>query len=447
MRAYETVIQAAQLLASSPEAVAVFLEKRAARSKEELQDDPVDVETEVALRNRDDPLINLALARHGRFVAALQPLFKTSESSSPIRLAVLSNTAVGSDSLFSGFPVSLFGGPEQTAAWLAAAPSEEIAALFENPKLDDSFLRDVLEGSKPWDSVSNDQLAAIVARLSRNERMRTPYDDSYMDGYAEYSYGAVFNAAWKLAERVPANERWARVLCWLYDRMETAAFSIDKPLDLAARWRPDPANAKLIEDEVKRVKEGWLSDYQGVRKGLGRLALSKDSKRLPILLASDDPALRSAAYSDGRLTPDELVAGYRKDGPLVFEQAMHNHNIWRTAEGREALKSVAWSVVQNDKHSDLMAANVYNSIERDLAKKHPEWFKGDENFEARISESSEPATKADMAALAERLTRSETEYAGLVDYLKQTLQVLSRRLEWVLWLSVAAVVLAILRRF
>lgn len=171
MRSYKTVIQEAELLASSPAVVTEFLKKRAAQSKDERRDDDVDEEFESALHGRNDPLINLALARYGQFNTAVLPLFKGGEPSGAIRLAVLANTALG-DEFFSRFPVALFGSPEQTAVWLATAPDAEILALFENPKLDDSFLRDLLEGSKPWDSIPEERLAAFVASLVRNERMR-----------------------------------------------------------------------------------------------------------------------------------------------------------------------------------------------------------------------------------------------------------------------------------
>jgi hypothetical protein len=267
VRNYKTVIQEAELLASPPVVVAEFLKTRAAQTNDERRDDGVDEEFEAALHGRNDPLINLALARYGQFNASVLPLFKGGEPSSAIRLAVLANTVLGGQ-FFSRLPVALFGSPEQTAVWLATAPDAEISALFSNPKLDDSFLRDLLEGSRPWDSIPEERLAVFVESLVRNERMRTPYDDSFMDGYSEYSYGSVFNAAWMLAERMPVNERWSRALCWLYDRMQTDAVSINKPLELAARWHPDPGNVELIEKEAKELERGWLSNYQGVRKGL-----------------------------------------------------------------------------------------------------------------------------------------------------------------------------------
>lgn len=63
MRSYKAVILEAELLASPPEAVADFLKQRAERLKGERFNDDVDERFEAALRERDDPLISLALAK------------------------------------------------------------------------------------------------------------------------------------------------------------------------------------------------------------------------------------------------------------------------------------------------------------------------------------------------------------------------------------------------
>jgi hypothetical protein len=83
MRGYKSIIQEAELLAMSPEAVAEFLKKRAKQSMDELDHDPVDEETEVALRGRSSPLIDLALARYARFMETLRPIFQSSEYQQP----------------------------------------------------------------------------------------------------------------------------------------------------------------------------------------------------------------------------------------------------------------------------------------------------------------------------------------------------------------------------
>jgi hypothetical protein len=154
--------------------------------------------------------------------------------------------------------------------------------------------------------------------------------------------------------------------------LETRAFSIKEPLGLVNRWRPEPSNSKLVEEETKRNARGDLSGYQGVRRGLAKLALRGNPNLLPGLLASDDPSLRSAAYADGHLTPEQLLAAYEREGKLVFDQAVRNRNLWlwRTAAGREALGKVAQGVDSEDWYWPL-----YKNIWAITAKEHPDWFK------------------------------------------------------------------------
>jgi hypothetical protein len=374
MRGYKSIIQEAELLAMSPEAVAEFLKKRAKQSVDELDQDPVDEEAEVALRGRSNPLIDLALARYSRCMETLRPIFQSSQSCSAVRLAVLSNGTRWP--AYTHFPVELFrertrDAREQTAAWLAEAPNEELCALFENPWIDADFLSDILERSKPWDALSDERLMFIITILGHNERMWTPRED-FVDGSESARYNAVFDSAWKLAESVEPSDRWARSLSYLYDRLEPHAFSIKEPLSLVNRWRPEPSNSKLLEEEAKENMRGNLSDYQGVRRGLAKLALRSNPNLLPELMASDDPGLRAAAYADGRLTPEQLLTASEREGRLVFDQAIRNRNLWlwRTAAGREALGKVAQGTDSEDWYWPL-----YKNIWANLAKEHPDWFK------------------------------------------------------------------------
>jgi hypothetical protein len=373
MRGYKSIIQEAELLAMSPEAVADFLKKRAKQSMDELDHDPVDEEAEMALRGRSSPLIDLALARYARFMETLRPILQNSQPCSAVRLAILSNGTRWP--AYTNFPVELFGNRKQeagerAAAWLAEGPREELQALFENPRINDDFLSDLLERSKPWDALSDERLITIVAILGRNERMWTPRED-FTDGFADSRYHAVFDSAWKLAANVEPSERWAWALSYLYDRLEPYAFSINEPLGLVNRWRPEPSNSKLVEKEVKENMRGNLSDYQGVRKGLAKLALSQNSGLLPRLLASDDPGLRAAAYADGHLAPEQLLAAYEREGKLVFDQTVRNRNLWlwRTAAGREALGKVAQGAGSEDWYWPL-----YQNTWAIIAREHPDWF-------------------------------------------------------------------------
>ncbi len=366
MRGYKSIIQEAELLAMPSDSVAEFLKRRAKQSEDDYAD-PVDEETEAALRGRSDPLIDLALARYGRSIETLRPIFQNSQPGSALRLAVLTNSTKWP--AYTHFPAELFSKQEEAALWLADASREELQALFENPVIDDQFLQDLLERAKPWGALSDERLAIIVTILGRNERMWTPYSGEAMDGFADTRYHAVFNSAWKLAESVEPSEEWARALSYLYDRLKTYAFSVQEPLRLVNRWQLDPSKSELVKKEAKENQRGSLSDYQGVRKGLAKLALSNNSALLPRLLSSSDLALRAAAYTDGCMTPEQLSAAYQQDGKIVFEQARNNLQLWRIPGCRDVLHKIAWAEDSPDWY-----AGLYNNLQAKIAKDHPDWF-------------------------------------------------------------------------
>jgi len=118
----------------------------------------------------------------------------------------------------------------------------------------------------------------------------------------------------------------------------------------------------------------------------------------------------------------------------VFNMAMHNRAIWKSPASRATLHEIAWAVVKKDKHSDLAAANIYNSIRDDLAKKHPTWFKEDDDFQ--LEPSDEPATKGDVQQLAGHISDSHQAF----QLLGQSQRALNERLGWVWWFSLGALV-------
>lgn len=435
-RGYKTVLQEAELMSMPPLAVVDFLKRRGSQTRDVARNDPVDADVERALRLRSEPLIDLALARYGCHMEVVAELFRSAEPEGAIRIACLANTALAHEFLPS-FPSGLLGSDEATmVGWLESASVDELVALFENPTLSDSFLRNVLERGKGWDGLSEDKLCSIVAILHCNPRMRTPREDDYMDGYAEYSYRSVFNAAWRLAVTAPATNAWAHGLGWLYEQLQPEAFSIDAPLELAARWRVDASDSDEIKMEAERVGQGLLDNKQRVRKGLARLALGKNRQLLPELARHDDVAFRCAAYASGSLTADQIRAGYDKDGELAFNEMVSNEAIWKTSDTRQALHDIAWAAVGADEHSNLTAANQYNWIEKEMRRKHPGWFVDEETASKPEidGEDLSPATRSDIASLAARMDKQSkgVESAG------EALKTLLRRTSWIWWFSLGA---------
>lgn len=455
MRDYKTLVLEAELLASSSERVYQWLEKRASKMagvKRALGFDGTDLELELALLKRKEPLIDLALAKFTIEDEVARELFQRNDSeSSALRLAVLSNRVVGKNGL-NRLPQVLFTkgfhDDGATLKWLAKAPASELIALFNNPCLDDIFLNDFLDGKEPWKAVSEDNRMAAVLALSKNPRINQEYD-GYMDAWAEYSHSAVFNAAWKLAEHVPTNRSWALVLSNLFGRLKCEAFSLDNPIELSKRWVP--ADKEATKDDVSSNKVGHLGNYQNVRAGLGRLALAKDSDVGEKLLSSADLALRAAAYSDMRLTPEQIKAAAGRDREVAVNHMAHNETLWETEKTRQVLHDVSWDVGKKD--SDLMAANAYNAIEVAMREKHPKWF-ANEDTPSEVpglspQQSKEPATKEDVHMILEAVGVRTDNSEPIVTMMKQlnaNTLALIKTSGWIWWFSLGALVTLFWRR-
>lgn len=438
-RTYEAVVNQALLMASPAQEVFNFLKNRSEQKEDNRFEKEADKELELSLLSRNDPLINLALAKYGAYSETLQKLFKhptNTDQGKALRYCLLSNRTKGAG-LLDDLPSSLFSRTEEQLDYFKQIGTDEIYVLFQNPKISDNFLRDFFEGDEHWEVLDEERRLKSLEGLIYNERITTPYDDSFMDGYADYSYHAVFDALWKLAETLPVDDIHASRLCWVYDKLIANSFSVKEPLEVAKRWTTDDKEQQ--EREVEENERGYLSHYQGVRKGLARLF--KESSRVTKvdLINSEDVAFRSAVYSSGRLSPEQINDCYQKDGELFFNEAVRNERLWREKETREALRQVAWAVVQADKHSDLMGANIYNHVAEDMAKKHPDWFIGDEDTPATSEPEDAPATKGDLNQIALSITQVTT------NLVQETIQKMSKQVAWIWWFSLGAFVATILK--
>lgn len=427
-RGYQQVVKEAELLASSPDAIAEELRLAADRTKDAPFDSEIDDVMEQALLALNSPRVDIALAQYCYHLKTARSLFFRTPPSPALRLAVLSNRTLGRQSLGMD-PLHLFDRNEEALrAFLSEASHQELAALFRNPTLDDFFLSDLLGGNAGWLSLGEERQRFVVMALSNNPRIKEAYDNRFMDGWAEYRHQSVFDAAWKLAETAPVTEAWARALRVLYERLLPNSYSIENPLGVADRWRSPAA-------EGAEVDNGFLTNLAGVREGLARLAICQQRAKSASLLEHEDVAFRSAAYAVGDLTPEQMTKAYERDGELAFNSMVFNERLWRIEASRAALRELAWAVVNNDDKADLMAANIFNSREESYRSKYPAWFKDEEN--ASEPEPSEmPATKADLEAVAANLSQVVAVYSQL----RELLTTVNSRVGFVWWFSLGALI-------
>ncbi|MGS1033490.1 hypothetical protein [Burkholderia glumae] len=426
MRSFNSVVDEARLVVSPAETVVRYLEDRGAQVAKRPVSETADEQFEQALLDRHDPLIDLALARWcchlptGRALLNAHPGNSTHDLA--VRLSLLSNVTAGSIFMSTG-PTAFFG--DCPLDWFPSATDEELTTLFKNPSLNNQFFEAFFNGGPVWICLSEPQRLTALCALTDNPRMSTPSDQSFADGYAEFSHNKVFEAAWKMAATAPNTKAWAFALGWLFDVLLPIGHGIDDPLIFAARWTPD-------DDEG--IKHGALSPFQSVRKGLARLALAKSGRRVDEFLASEDPALRAAVYASRSLDADQIATATKRDGPMGFGEMVRNESLWRDEEHREALRSASWAVVNADPHSDLLPHNLFTGMWDRMEREHPSWF-GDV-VTSDLDDLDVPATRGDMHRVLEALAGSNTN-VGL-QQVGAAIQTLNRRLGWVWWFSLGA---------
>lgn len=406
------IVLEAELLVSPPERIRAWLEESIQQKNFKLHGR--DEKLERALLARNEPLITLSLARLASTTTVMREIMQGPASQDkPLRLAALMNEVVAKVGI-TGMPHALFEpGDGQLERFMAPLDLEEVLALFGNPTLENDFLIDFFEQKNSWQVLDDTRRFAALRALQDNSRMRTAYKGPY-DGYGEYLHNKVFSAAWELAGRLPATPEWAAHLCWLYGKLPASAASLKNPLQLAARWVPDPADAKRIEAESDDLRRGYLGVFARTRKGLARLSVaaahSADARRA--LSAHDDAAVRAAYYFEGDMSLEEMKQADERDPMLSFEEMMWNPLVWRTKERRDQLHAMAWDS-KRDPKSYMDPQNMFNARRDAYREQYPEWFKDDdENGGAEAPDQVEEVPSQEVQrldAIGERVAEIHQE--------------------------------------
>jgi hypothetical protein len=337
------IVLEAELLASSPEQVRAWLVERAKEERRFRRDDGGDLER--VLLERGDALITLSLARYCASVEVARAILTgPARGDKALRLALLMNEPLGRVGLI-GMPCELLEKDQPVDKFLAALDVEEIWALFSNRYLSEDFLVDFFEQKAPWQALDDERRYYAIACLGDNPRMQASYDGNrYYHTWTKHTHNQVLDAAWELSEKLPVTRVWADTLSWLYEKLDPglALTTIKNPLELAARWVPDPADAKQIEEEKKDLERGTLGSFARVRKNIAGLAVagSHSQEERRALANHADPAVRAAFYAGVSLSrKEEMEAGERD--PLLSFKMMENPAVWRTKAHCKLLEKMA----------------------------------------------------------------------------------------------------------
>ena len=399
------IVKEYELMASSPREVYDFYRDRKEKSDEYRHDGLVDEETDTSLWSRNEPLINLAIAKYGSNKDIAKKILNGDNEA--LKLALLKNWS--GVRIFSKFPVSLFENDAEMAAYMNSCSKSELGAIFQNPLISDSFIRDFFEGKKVWNDLSEDRQLIAVHSFAENPRASTARDDKYMDGYAEYSYDSVFSAAWELCAKVPTNQEWATALFVLTNKLLAKGFPFkdDEIMAVIARWYPcdkDVEESKYDSEDHYKESGGYLSTWQHLRQNLTKLIAG--SSKHGNLAENPDIAIRCGYYRYGRFYIDKMKAAFEKDGAAAWQAMCSNASLWSNKEKRQVLHDIAWEADTLDGRSNLDNANQYTAFYDLFKAQYPAMFKDDDEDEIEAIEPDDeelPATKGYLFQLADTL--------------------------------------------
>ncbi len=296
------------------------------------------------LVQRDDPYIDFGLARYGTCHKAGKVVYGRGDVG--IRCTYLAHFPNGGFGLIND-RFDLADAPPRT--------QDELRALVSNSSLSDKLFTDCFEKKGPLERLSEEEYQSVIFSVADNPRMVTPYDDTYLDGWSDYSYHKVFDSAWKLTESVPNTMAWASVLYHLLYRCRLpTAFD---PRPVFARWHLE------TPDNKDHKNSGYY-----LRSRLADLLPADEA-----LLKTNDGALRDSFYR--RFDPHKYTQWPKFaqiDQEHFLDSALYNKNLWRTRELRDALNKLCWDHPDPGAHMDMQ--NSFQAHDATMRKEHPDWF-------------------------------------------------------------------------
>jgi hypothetical protein len=163
------------------------------------------------------------------------------------------------------------------------------------------------------------------------------------------------------------------------------------------------------DDEEKAKKEnknGYLTTYQIVRCGLGRLAAAQarfDKEAIQKLLLHEDVAIRCGAYLEAHLSAEQINAACKKDGALACDHLIKNEHIWRKDETRDVLEEACDKASKGDEWIISVISGFYR--QRDLlTEAHPDWF--EEKIWQDDEVGEKPLTESSVGEIVEQIATS-----------------------------------------
>ncbi|MDP3823078.1 MAG: hypothetical protein Q8R33_16535 [Burkholderiales bacterium] len=341
----EERIREARLIVARPEQVLAELEKYGDALKSRVYNGDKDLERSLLARN--EPLIDLGLARYAREKEVVAALYQKSRATPTdllherylygLGVACLSNEVEPWG--FSQFPENIIG-EEETARLIAENDGAEIAALLSNRnfarKIEALYNNEGLFAALPDERrCGMVHLSITNPRLITNERSGEGPD---------LEYRGIHKAILTMIASVPTTENWLLTLRALLDRLDPGDLCspADGPITpILERWAQAPAAEKDISQDGYFTTLSMRDEFRCLVAAMyGRHYLGKDDK-LPSSIFSlnlDGEILRCAYYGNAQLTEKEMRSGFDRDQDVYLLAVLCNDSVYHKPTLRKLLE-------------------------------------------------------------------------------------------------------------
>jgi hypothetical protein len=384
------------LLASSDAAVADYLVKRGTEAKKQRWGEGISEETEAALLQRGNRLIDLRLAEYCLFSSTAQALFIRDPNDWALRSLLLSNQAMAEGHIMDRFPECLFEKEKGLLKYLSKISPDDASVLFKNPTLEDSFLENFLSLGSYWQAMPGNSRTIAVSTLAMNPKMQKEVEmRDHADGFGWHMAGKPFEHAWRLVINLDPTADNAMHLAHLYENLAKYCLKRDGILEALPKWKPQ--SDEELAKEAKDNERANTSDFQTIRRAAAAMLLTEYEVKQEALLASEDNAIRAGAYAAGKFAPAEMKAAVERDGWFAADSFLENPNCWRTAEHRDELLSGISGV-----DSDWIGWR-YDRYANKYRNERPEWFADNE---IETADEDRPLTESSIGELTRSVVTS-----------------------------------------
>ena len=363
---------------------------------------------EYILLKRNEPLIDLGIAKYGHSDRGIQTVFKRGDVG--MKCAALGNPHVG---YVKGCNGNGLGVSEQRLERRAIryGTNAEQEALIKNPNLGENVIEDLLKRKGLFDNASDNVYIQYLKWLGQNPRMKLTYaltgqEIHQHDMFAECRHDGIIHLAWKLAETLPATQNFAMALYnLLLGTYEITNIYKDYP-SLIERWR--------IEDGAE---SGEPSNYPSYYL---RSRIADQAKPNDKLLNSRDFAERESFYR--RFSPYDYKkwpSFIQEDGEKAFDSIVLNDNLWRSGEHRKKLEEIAFENLPDSVRA-IHRMGSFKSIEKDRRARHPNWFLEENQEWANSTEAIVRRLEKSLAKISSEVTSVDNSFKDSIQQLNSS---------------------------